>query len=86
MPLPGTPHPNMVIQPLTFVALSLAKIWAEHELHQLIGEGHHEGRAKQYGCRERPERVFERTFGGGMFTPDGGILGDRHDRFRSDVR
>jgi len=25
MPLPGTPHPKMVIQPLTFVALILAK-------------------------------------------------------------
>jgi hypothetical protein len=28
MPLPGTPHPKMVIQPLTFVALISAKIWA----------------------------------------------------------
>jgi hypothetical protein len=28
MPLPGTPHPKRVIQPLTFVALILAKIWA----------------------------------------------------------
>src|SRR5258708_343519 len=28
IPLPGTPSPNMVIQPLTFTAQNLARIWA----------------------------------------------------------